>query len=152
MAEREERNELQREEAAERAEAHEVEDGTSATQQQAEQAPQAGEQRAAAEDAAMAEEKEKEIGSEQQSSVPPADVYDLLRFALGLFLNQAWIHLGVRTAPGATETVTDLSKARVAIDTAVVLFEKLRSVMSEQEQRDVELELSNLRINFAQRA
>ncbi len=87
-----------------------------------------------------------------QTAPQPADVYDLLRFTLGVFLNQAWIHLGIRAAPGTTETVTDLPKARVAIDTAVLLFDKLKPQLTEQETKEIELELSNLRINFARKA
>ena len=88
----------------------------------------------------------------ESTPAKPADVYDILQFALGLLLNQAWIHLGVRAAPGSSETVVDLPKARVAIDTAVMIFDKLRPTLSEAEVKEIELELSNLRINFAGRA
>ncbi len=94
-----------------------------------------------------------EQSAERVEAIPVVgDVYTVLRVSLGLFLQQAWISLGLRTAPGATETKTDLQQARVAIDTAAYLFDKLRPVASEEEQKEVELELTNLRINFARKA
>ncbi len=81
-----------------------------------------------------------------------ADVYSLTSFSLGLFIQQAWISLGLRNVPGASETRPDLDQARVAIDAAAFLFDKLRPVLEPDEQRQIELELTNLRLNFAQRA
>lgn len=81
-----------------------------------------------------------------------SDVYTVMRFSLGLFLQQAWISLGLRAAPGASETKTDLEQARMAIDAAAYLFERLEPVASEEERKEVELELTNLRINFARKA
>ena len=123
------------------------------SEQQETAAGQAGGQETAAEAEGAAQAEAAAAGAQEGQEQPaPADVYDLLRFTLGIFLNQAWIHLGVRAAPGTTETVTDLPKARVAIDTAVAIYEKLKPTLSDAECREIELELTNLRLNFARRA
>lgn len=81
-----------------------------------------------------------------------ADVYSLTSFALGLFVQQAWISLGLRNVPGTSETRLRLDQARVAIDAAAFLLDRLKPALEPAEQRQVELELTNLRLNFAQRA
>jgi len=78
-------------------------------------------------------------------------VYALLRLALDLFIQQAWIDLGIVAPPGTSETRQNLDQARVSIDTIAFLLDKLRQVASAEEAREVELVLTNLRINFAQR-
>ncbi|MBC7286609.1 MAG: DUF1844 domain-containing protein [Armatimonadetes bacterium] len=87
-----------------------------------------------------------------QQQLQPTDVYDVLRFTLGLLIEQAWIHLGIRLAPGAAETRTDLPKARVAIDAAMAVYEHLKPAVSEDDRKEIELALTNLRLNFARKA
>lgn len=93
--------------------------------------------------------------SEPEESVPsgpPPDVYSVLRFCLGLLIEQAWVHLGLHLAPGMTETQMDLPRARVAIDAAASIYEHLRPNADDEERRATELALTNLRVNFARKA
>lgn len=82
----------------------------------------------------------------------PPDVYEVLRVCLGLLLQQGWVHLGLQAYPGTTQAVMDLPKARVAIDSAGLVYEQLRGVLGGEERRELELMLTNLRVNFARRA
>ena len=82
----------------------------------------------------------------------PLDVYDALRICVGLLIQQAWIHLGIQAAPGTSETRTELPKARVAIDALADVWRHLEPAATEEERRDIEMTLTNLRINFAKRA
>ena len=79
-------------------------------------------------------------------------MYAVLRYCLALMIHQGWVHLGLRAAQGSTETKTELPKARIAIDTAAMLYEQIKGVAAEDEKRAVDTELANLRINFAHRA
>jgi hypothetical protein len=107
------------------------------------------------EEAAEVEEAPSEEQAEPQgaaSETPEVDVYAVLRYCLALMIHQGWVHLGLRAAQGSTETKTDLPKAKIAIDTAALLYEQIKGVAAEDEKRAVDTELANLRINFAHRA
>lgn len=79
------------------------------------------------------------------------NVFDLLRAVIPLFVQEAWIALGVQARPGSTVVRTDLRCARIAIDTTQALIEKLGDEATAEERRDFEHALTNLRINFVQR-
>ena len=102
---------------------------------------------------------EEEVVEEAQAEAPAAtgetaevDVYAVLRYCIALMIHQGWVHLGLRPAQGSTETKPDLPKAKIAIDTAAVLYEQIKTVAADDEKRAVDTELANLRINFAHRA
>ncbi len=84
---------------------------------------------------------------------PPDDlnVFDMLRAAIGLFVQEAWIALGVQARPGTTEVHTDLHGARIAIDTTHLLIEKLGDEATAEEKREFEQIMTNLRMNFVRR-
>ena len=96
---------------------------------------------------------EAEEGAGEQE-IPPEvqlDTYGLLRMCVGMFAEQAWIHLGVRLAPGAKDTATDLPQAKLAIDTLAYLKEALGDNLGAEEKREVDQLLATLRLNFVQR-
>ena len=80
------------------------------------------------------------------------DIYDTLRFMVGVLNQAAWMHLGLVVPPGAKEAVTDLAQARVAIDSLEALAHQLRSSFDPDEQREIDNLLATLRINFVKRA
>lgn len=91
----------------------------------------------------------------QQAAEPPApppDIYGVLRFCLGLVIEQAWVHLGLHLAPGMTETQMDLPRAKVAIDAAASIYEHLKPDADPEERRAMEMALTNLRVNFTRKA
>ncbi|MEA3399819.1 MAG: DUF1844 domain-containing protein, partial [Armatimonadota bacterium] len=103
---------------------------------------------------APAEEPQAEPEEETWEEPPPmaeADVFDMLRAAIGLFTQEAWFALGVQARPGASETRTDLRCARIAIDTTRLLVEQLGDEAEVEERREFEQLLTNLRINFVRR-
>ena len=94
-----------------------------------------------------------DLPGDGESSDPFAalNMYDQLRFLLTMFNSLAWIHLGLQAPPGAGETRTDLPQARLAIDMIAVIKEKLGEHLNAAEHTEVEMLLSNLRVNYLQR-
>jgi hypothetical protein len=80
------------------------------------------------------------------------DIYDTLRFMVGILNQAAWMHLGLVVPPGATAPQTDLAQARVAIDSLEALAGQLRPDSDPEERRELESMLANLHINYVKRA
>jgi hypothetical protein len=85
-------------------------------------------------------------------SLADLDIYDTLRFLIGVLNQAAWIHLGLVVAPGASEARTDLAQARVAIDSLEALASQLRPVADPTEEREIDNVLANLRVNYVKKA
>jgi hypothetical protein len=83
---------------------------------------------------------------------PQLTVHNLLRMTVGMFAEQAWIHLGLRMDPGTSKTETNLPLATIAIDTVAFMVEKLQPDLDSQDKRELDALLANLRINYVQRA
>jgi hypothetical protein len=81
-----------------------------------------------------------------------SDVYNVVRFSLSMFMQQAWVSLGLLAVPGTSETRQDLQQARIAIDVAGFLLSKLKEQASNEEMENLERELTNLRLNYARKA
>ena len=82
----------------------------------------------------------------------PLNVYSLLRMSVGMYAEQAWVHLGLRMDPTSGKTETNLPLAKVAIDTMAFITEQLQPDLDDSEKRELEQLLANLRINYVQRA
>jgi len=106
-------------------------------------------------DTAAGEQPEAGTAEEAPEWTPPPpddlNVFDMLRAAIGLFVQEAWIALGVQARPGATEVRMDLHGARIAIDTTQLLIEKLGDEATAEEKREFEQIMTNLRMNFVRR-
>jgi len=83
---------------------------------------------------------------------PDIDVYSLLRMSIGMYAQQAWVHLGLVKDPYKDTTEMNLPMAQIAIDTVAFMAEKLGDELDEGEKREMDSLLTNLRINFAQRS
>lgn len=103
---------------------------------------------AASEQGPITEDQEFDFGDDAEADT---DVFDMLRATIGLFAQEAWIGLGVQARYGSSETRVDLRCARTAIDTTRMLVEQLGDEASEQERREFDQLLTNLRINFVRR-
>ncbi len=90
-------------------------------------------------------------GWEEPPPPPDMNAFDMLRAAIGLFVQEAWIAMGVQARPGATEVVTDLRCAQVAIDTTQMLIDKLGDEASDDERREFDHVMTDLRLNFVRR-
>lgn len=98
-------------------------------------------------------EEQADAGEEPRGpSLADLDIYDTLRFLIGVLNQAAWIHLGLVVAPGATEVKTDLAQARVAIDSLEALAQQLRPQADPTEQREIDNVLANLRVNYVKKA
>ena len=100
---------------------------------------------AAAKDAADA------AAQDEEAAMPPLDTRSLMRWCLGLFVEQAWVHMGLRLAPGAKELTTDLPQARMAIDTVAFLKDALGDDLDSNEKKEMEQVIATLRMNYVQR-
>lgn len=82
---------------------------------------------------------------------PALDTYALLRMCVGMFVEQAWVQLGLHLAPGAKETTTDLRQAKLAIDTVAHMRAALQGNLTPEEERSLDQALASLRMNYVQR-
>jgi hypothetical protein len=67
---------------------------------------------------------------------------------LAMLSQQAMMALGKIVPPGAEEPMLDLEVARTLIDTLEVLQKKTEGQRTENESKFLELQLTNLRLNF----
>jgi len=75
-----------------------------------------------------------------------------LAAAIDQFQRLAWVGLGLQPHPITGKVAEDLPEARVAIDVLGDLVDRFEQLRGEKEVRDLRLVLSNLRINYVQRA
>jgi hypothetical protein len=87
-----------------------------------------------------------------EEALPPVTVPDLLRSFCGMLMGQAWQKLGLVVDPTTGELEEDLAQARLAIDSLAALVGKLEGEWTEEERREVDAALANLRVNYVQRA
>lgn len=113
--------------------------------------PQTEQTQAAEAEQASSEEAEPSPDEQAAAEAMDVDVYGLLRLFVSMMTEQAWIHLGLQTAPGKTETETRLSEARVAIDTLQFLRKQLDQNLQDVERRELDRVISTLRVNYIQR-
>lgn len=92
-----------------------------------------------------------EPGAGPGEPAPDTDVFDMLRAAIGLFTQEAWIALGLQPRYGSGDTEIDLRCAKVAIDTTQMLIERLGDEADAEEKREFERILTDLRVNFMRR-
>ncbi len=105
-------------------------------EQSTEEAPEepevAQEPAVGAEDAPPEPQPEAEAQYEPPPSPEDMNVFDLLRAMIPLFVQEAWVALGLQARPGAADVHTDLRCARVAIDTTQALIDKLGDEATEE--------------------
>lgn len=88
----------------------------------------------------------------REESAPAVDVWGLLHYCFLLLHASAWQKMGLVPDPATGKVVKDLEQARVAIDTAAYLAERLESRLTGQQLRDLRAMLSDLRLNFVQQS
>ncbi|KAA0225040.1 MAG: hypothetical protein AKCLJLPJ_01321 [Fimbriimonadales bacterium] len=89
---------------------------------------------------------EREEKEEKQPE--PVSVYDLVASALYALVDIAWVKMGLQPDPLTRQPATDMAEARLAIDVAAQLAEALDPKLTDDERRQIQALLSNLRINF----
>jgi len=126
--------------------------------QEAQPEQAAGEQPPAeAPEQAAAEEPQREEPDEEAPAGPGAElpvprIHDLLQLMIGMLAEQAWVRMGIRLAPGHKESDKDLDQAKIAIDTIVVMVDKIHPYVSEDDRRALRGLVSDLQINFVRQS
>lgn len=83
--------------------------------------------------------------------MPLPNVYETLQFVTGLLAEQAWQFMGLHIPPGRKEPVTDLTQAKIAIDTVIFIADKVHPHLGEEDRKALRGIISDLQINFVQR-
>jgi len=84
------------------------------------------------------EEKKKEI----------LKVDTMLRVFMGELVLKGWAYLGVISHPETEEIKSDIEQAKLAIDAIERLLELRKNFLSEKEIKEMQLSLSNLKLNY----
>jgi len=89
-----------------------------------------------------------ETAAEPEGQPVSVDVYTLLRISIAQLASIAWQMMGLQPDPFTNQIRTDTNQARVAIDAAAALVDQLKPHLQEQEARDYQTLLTDLRLNF----
>ncbi len=72
----------------------------------------------------------------------------MLKVFTGELILKAWAWLGIVSHPETGEKKVDLHEAKLAIDTLEKLLELKKEFLNEQEAKETEIALSNLKLNY----
>ncbi|RKX70902.1 DUF1844 domain-containing protein [candidate division WOR-3 bacterium] len=78
----------------------------------------------------------------------PIRVKDLLLMTIYSLEGKAWAYLGLISHPETKEPKKDTGEARLAIDAIDAIYKLIEERLSAEEKKDLELRLTNLRLNF----
>jgi hypothetical protein len=78
----------------------------------------------------------------------PVDAYAIVRFCVAQLAAVAWRKMGLQADPPTDQIHKDVEQARIAIDCAAALLEKLMPHLQGQEAKDYQSLLTDLRLNF----
>ena len=99
-------------------------------------------------DEPAAEDVAEEEPAAEDVPVEEVDVLDLARMTIGIFVQEAWVGMGVQARQGAAETSVDLRHARISIGMVEAIGGKLADDAHEDKQRTIENLLTDLRVNY----
>ena len=102
---------------------------------------------------ASEEKKEKEVDGEEKGSpqavdISSLDTYTTLKLFMGVLAGTAWRNLGLVVNPRTNKIEKDMNQARVAIDVFEFIFKQIEGKLAEEEKRQLNGLLSDLKINF----
>ena len=92
------------------------------------------------------QEKPKE---EREPLEEPIPVKDIILMYLYTLEGKAWAYLGLTGHPETGKPKKDLAEAKIAIDAIVSLLKIVENMLSPDEKREIQDQLTNLRLNFA---
>lgn len=93
----------------------------------------------------MAEEKHNQEAPLLEEPVP---VKDILIMTILSLEGKAWAYLGLIGHPETKKLKKDMNEARLAIDSIEALFKLMESLLNDEEKKDIQTRLTNLRLNF----
>ncbi len=94
----------------------------------------------------MAEEKEEK--ETQPLLEEPVPIKDILFMTILSLEGKAWSYLGLMAHPETRKPKKDLTEAKLAIDSIETIFKLLEPNLSNEEKKDIQVRLTNLRLNF----
>jgi len=84
--------------------------------------------------------------------LPRIDVYAVLHVSIAQLAAVAWQKMGLQADPFTNQVEKDIEQARLAIDAAAGLIEKLQPKLEKQQARDYQNLLTDLRLNFVRQS
>jgi len=88
---------------------------------------------------------------ENPGPAPEMHAEDVIRFAVNLFADIAWVNMGIRANPATGDTKTDFAQARLSIDAIKALVTLTEGRLDAHEVRDLNNLVASLQYNFVQR-
>jgi hypothetical protein len=101
-------------------------------------------------DSAPLEAEAVEDPGEAGPSLPPMDVYALLKTTIGMLSNGAWGWMGLSPNPFTGEMERDMAQAKIAIDCVTYLVAQVDPHLEEADRREMQNVVSMLRVNYVQ--
>lgn len=98
----------------------------------------------------MDEEKKpsEEQTAEEAKLSEPISVKDLLLMTIYSLEGKAWAYLGLVSHPETKKPKKDIAQAQTSIDAIDAIYNVLKDKLSSDERKDLEVRLTNLRMNF----
>ncbi len=96
----------------------------------------------------MAEEKQEK---EQHLLEEPVPIKDILLMTILSLEGKAWAYLGLIAHPETQKPKEDLNEAKIAIDSIDSLFKIVEPLLNNDERKDIQTRLTNLRLNFVKK-
>jgi hypothetical protein len=78
----------------------------------------------------------------------PVKIKELIFMTMYTLEGKAWAYLGLTSHPETQKPLKDLTEARLAIDAIDVLYKLIESDLELEEKKDIQIRLTNLRLNF----
>jgi hypothetical protein len=79
----------------------------------------------------------------------PIPIKDIVHMTILSLESKAWAYLDLVVHPETQKHQKDLKEAKVAIDAIDALYKVLESYLDPEEKKDIQMRLTNLRLNFA---
>jgi hypothetical protein len=102
----------------------------------------------------MPDEKNKERKEKQEKAKlldEPFKVQDLIYMSILSFEGKAWAYLDLVPHPETEKHHKDTEQAKLAIDAIDNLFKIVENKLSPEQKKDLQVRLTNLRLNFAKK-
>jgi len=94
------------------------------------------------------EPKEETPKEEKRLLDKPVQIKDLILMTLYSLEGKAWAYLGLVAHPETGKPQKDITEAKLAIDAVESLYKLIEQSLEQDERRDIQTRLTNLRLNF----
>jgi hypothetical protein len=85
---------------------------------------------------------------EHNEEAHSADVHTVVTWMIGMLATSAWQTMGLQVDPASGKVVKDLEQAKLAIDCAMALADRITGHLDENGRRELRGIISDLQINF----